>query len=656
MPRVTGRAARCFSTAAAVDLEQLLGPMVVGKAFKPDPLRDSILPTNHFQRSLMRLPIPELDKTCARYLDAVSPLVTAEQFKETQRLVADFQGGQGKEVQEELKARDKENSHTSYISAWWFEEYLKSRSPLPINLNPYLVLRNDPNRRGQVERAAGLVYSALVFRQQLTSNKLLPEIFDLDPPAYTRKPVFRKLARLLPASRATPMWIALHKIQSFPLDMAQYPSLFGTTRVPGPGLDTLRSTQEALHIAVLCNDHVFKVPVLNADGSIVPEAQIAARLAAVLHSAGTPPTSPVPILTSAPRDDWASARAALEADPANAQALADVDGAILALCLDTEAEPFATDLRPLSRQMLHHGGRNRWFDKSISLIVRPDGVAAVNFEHSWGDGVAVLRFSEDVFNDSLQRPAPQSSENPTAPVQQLEWRLTPPVEQAINAARQRMEADAQRMQLHIMFCAGLGKKHIGKVGARADPFMQLAIQLAYWRLHRAVESVYESCSTSAFKHGRTECIRGATPESAAFVRAMDDAAVSAAEKAAMVHKALAKHAQLSKDAKMGQGVDRHLYALNRLGVEAGREHPLFKDAAYQALKADMLSTSSLYSDAIMLGGFGPVSPGYGVGYAASPDLSLFHITSWGRSTSDFCDAIQTALQDMVNLLKAVKKS
>lgn len=47
--------------------------------------------------------------------------------------------------------------------------------------------------------------------------------------------------------------------------------------------------------------------------------------------------------------------------------------------------------------------------------------------------------------------------------------------------------------------------------------------------------------------------------------------------AAPAPKALAKHAQLSKDAKMGQGVDRHLYALNRLGVEAGREHPLFKN-------------------------------------------------------------------------------
>jgi carnitine O-palmitoyltransferase 2 len=40
--------------------------------------------------------------------------------------------------------------------------------------------------------------------------------------------------------------------------------------------------------------------------------------------------------------------------------------------------------------MLHGTGRNRWFDKSFQYIVLPSGRAALNFEHSWGDGVAGL--------------------------------------------------------------------------------------------------------------------------------------------------------------------------------------------------------------------------------------------------------------------------
>lgn len=44
----------------------------------------------------------------------------------------------------------------------------------------------------------------------------------------------------------------------------------------------------------------------------------------------------------------------------------------------------------------------RWFDKSFSIIVTKDGWAGVNFEHAWGDGVAVMRFFNDIHKDSLK--------------------------------------------------------------------------------------------------------------------------------------------------------------------------------------------------------------------------------------------------------------
>lgn len=46
----------------------------------------------------------------------------------------------------------------------------------------------------------------------------------------------------------------------------------------------------------------------------------------------------------------------------------------------------------------------RWFDKSLSLQLTKDGVAGVNFEHSWGDGVAVLRYFQDIHKDSVNNP------------------------------------------------------------------------------------------------------------------------------------------------------------------------------------------------------------------------------------------------------------
>lgn len=46
----------------------------------------------------------------------------------------------------------------------------------------------------------------------------------------------------------------------------------------------------------------------------------------------------------------------------------------------------------------------RWFDKSFQLIVSKQGTAAVNFEHSWGDGVAVLRYFRELYKETTTSP------------------------------------------------------------------------------------------------------------------------------------------------------------------------------------------------------------------------------------------------------------
>lgn len=51
------------------------------------------------------------------------------------------------------------------------------------------------------------------------------------------------------------------------------------------------------------------------------------------------------------------------------------------------------------------------------MIVSKDGTAGVNFEHSWGDGVAVLRYFNEIFNETTKSPIlhpdtkPKLSEN-----------------------------------------------------------------------------------------------------------------------------------------------------------------------------------------------------------------------------------------------------
>ena len=47
---------------------------------------------------------------------------------------------------------------------------------------------------------------------------------------------------------------------------------------------------------------------------------------------------------------------------------------------------------------------HRWFDKSFNLIVTKNGLSAINFEHAWGDGIAVLRFFNELFKYTTTHP------------------------------------------------------------------------------------------------------------------------------------------------------------------------------------------------------------------------------------------------------------
>ena len=66
---------------------------------------------------------------------------------------------------------------------------------------------------------------------------------------------------------------------------------------------------------------------------------------------------------------------------------------------------------------------------------------------------------------------------------------------------------------------------------------------------------------------------------------------------------------------IGKGFDRHLFALRVLANERQMALPaLYKDPAYGQINHVIISTSTLSSPAVQIGGFAPVVPdGYGVG-------------------------------------------
>lgn len=162
-------------------------------------LQRSKVPTMHFQKSLPRLPVPELSKTGERYLNALRPLLTASQFEEAQQRTNNFIAKEGKVLQEKLIAKDKRNKHTSYISDYWFDLYLRERVPLPINYNPMIVFQNDvrPEYNDQLIRSTNMLISALRFMLSLREQILEPEVYHMNPKKSDTQ-LFRNFTRMLP--------------------------------------------------------------------------------------------------------------------------------------------------------------------------------------------------------------------------------------------------------------------------------------------------------------------------------------------------------------------------------------------------------------------------------------------------------------------------
>uniref|UniRef100_A0A8C9P6T9 Carnitine O-palmitoyltransferase 2, mitochondrial n=1 Tax=Spermophilus dauricus TaxID=99837 RepID=A0A8C9P6T9_SPEDA len=104
----------------------------------------------------------------------------------------------------------------------------------------------------------------------------------------------------------------------------------------------------------------------------------------------------------------------------------------------------------------------------------------------------------------------------------------------------------------------------------------------------------------------------------------------------------------------GQGFDRHLFALRYLVAAKGIVLPeLYLDPAYERINHNILSTSTLSSPAVNLGGFAPVVPdGFGIGYAVHDDWIGCNVSSYpGRNAREFLHCVEKSLEDIFDALE-----
>eukprot|EP00003_Mantamonas_plastica_P011793 TRINITY_DN216_c0_g3_i1.p1 TRINITY_DN216_c0_g3~~TRINITY_DN216_c0_g3_i1.p1 ORF type:complete len:534 (+),score=203.33 TRINITY_DN216_c0_g3_i1:664-2265(+) len=522
----------------------------------------------------------------------------------------------------------------------------------------------------QENRVAALVASMVEMSHAIDNDTLAPEAFPSAPTDEFFDSILFKMAKAVPITLpvqgqkvSTPLLYAYSK-QVYPLDMTQFSRLFGTTRIPQQDKDVMyqgfnkhQHGSKHSHVMVMANNHIYRMEVVdnNTASGIRAQDDIAANLKQIHdHAYGQQPGLPLGALTAQERNTWADVRARMTANPINKESMQIIDDALFTVSLDNNQ--LGDDFTTASHQFLHglDFGGNRWFDKSFNLIADANGKSAVNFEHSWGDGVCVLRMVNETFADSVSRTPPNAENGSVDEIQQLKFDFSSTDVNDIQEAHQRLSHQVDTMDFCPREFDDFGKAALKSAKVSPDGIIQLALQLAYRRHWGESVSTYESASTSAFKAGRTETIRPCTPQAVAFTSAMIDDNASDDMRLKLLREAVKAHDANKLDCSMGKGFDRHLFALKNIAQEHGDLPAIFADPGYAKINHNILSTSTLVSEAIEGGGFGPVvADGYGIGYGALDDRMRFNITSYGKQTEEFQDHIGQSLHAIRDMLHHV---
>ncbi|XP_014205152.1 choline O-acetyltransferase [Copidosoma floridanum] len=621
--------------------------------------------------SLPSLPVPHLETTMQKYLAQVEA-VAPSHLDRTRTLVRAFLAGPGPKLQQRLLERRQQLDN--WATDWWLNDmYLTIPLELPININPGLVAR--PRRFSNQQDAA--IFLARILTELLNYQEVL------DRNELEVEQVKSKDGK---------------SMQS--LCMAQHYQVFRLYRRPGLTADEhvhLDRANTGDHIIVASHNQFYSVPVRAPDRGRITESELAQQILKIMEVPADAKTLPVGILTSAKRPVWAKAREELLKNERNQRNLELLEQCLCIVSIDDDVLP-TTFNNPVNREdlwidgrdyanVLHHAlhgggsrffGANRWFDKTVHLILGKDGLWGLCYEHSSGEAPAIFKVFEELTEkvDAL----PQFEDNMipsylSAP-EKLEWSLSEQSRNDIREAMTSLDALVEDLDLCIMWFKDYTKEFIKSCNISPDVYIQLALQLTYFRLHGRLVATYESAGIRRFAKGRVDVIRAASPEALAWVKSMCQGNPgingSAQEEGTkrvqftiyskqkikeLFDVAVQRQTKEMNDNITGQGIDNHIMGLRYTAMEAGEPVPeIFNDEAYKITQHFALSTSQITTRNDVIAGYGPVVPnGYGCGYNVRKNGFIFSCSTFHSDESTdakkFAQTLRRSLQDMASMLK-----
>ncbi|XP_036912580.1 choline O-acetyltransferase [Sturnira hondurensis] len=591
---------------------------------------------------LPKLPVPPLQQTLATYLRCMQHLVPKEQFRRSQTIVQQFgaPGGLGETLQQKLLERQEKTAN--WVSEYWLNDmYLNNRLALPVNSSPAVIFSRQhfQDTNDQLRFAANLISGVLNYKALLDSHSI-------------------------------PTDCAKGQLSGQRLCMKQYYGLFSSYRLPGHTQDTLVSQKSSVmpepeHIIVACCNQFFVLDVV-INFRRLSEGDLFTQLRKIVKMASNEDERlpPIGLLTSDGRSQWAEARTVLVKDSINRDSLDMIERCICVVCLDA---PGGLELNDTNRalHLLHGGGcskngANRWYDKSLQFVVGQDGTCGVVCEHSPFDGIVLVQCVEHLLKHMMRNSkklvrADSVTELP-AP-RRLRWKCSPVIQGFLASSAEQLQRIVKNLDFIVYKFDNFGKTFIKKQKCSPDAFIQVALQLAFYRLHLRLTPTYESASIRRFQEGRVDNIRSATPEALSFVKAITDhkAALTDLEKLLLLKDAIRAQTEYTVMAITGMAIDNHLLGLRELAREMCKELPeIFMDETYLMSNQFVLSTSQVPTAMEMFCCYGPVMPeGYGACYNPQAESILFCISSFHScketSSPKFAKAVEESLTEMKHL-------
>ncbi|XP_016360773.1 carnitine O-acetyltransferase isoform X2 [Sinocyclocheilus anshuiensis] len=593
------------------------------------------------QESLLKLPVPPLQQTCVRYLASLEPLISEEEMTHTHKLMDEFlrPGGVGERLQKSLERRARKTEN--WLTDWWMQSsYLDSRMPVAMYTSPGVVLpkMHLQDRQGQMRFAAKLIAGVLDFKSMIDSDTL--------PVEY---------------------------LGGKPLCMDQYYRVLSSCRIPGPKRDTVVNyaigKTPPTHITVVHNFQFFVLDVYNSDGSPLTVDQLYVQLEKIWNSSLQTNKEPVGILTSNHRNTWGKAYNNLIKDKTNKESVRAIQKSIFTVCLDAPKPRVSDEMyfNKVAAQMLHGGGSrwnsgNRWFDKTLQFIIGEDGSCGLTYEHAPAEGPPIVFLVDHVVDYMKRSEMVRTPMIPLSMPQKLRFNITPEIKKDIEKAKQNMNIMVHDLDVRVLNFTHYGRKFPKSHKMSPDAFIQMAFQLAYYRMYQTCCPTYESTSLRMFKLGRTEAIRSTTTESLQFTKAMDDPSKHNSEKAALLEKAIKVHRKHTHMAIHGQGIERHMLGLKMIAIEDLTSLPeIFMDTSFAVASHFNLYTSQVGSKTDCVMCLGPMVPdGYGICYNPMDDHINFAVTAFNSceetNATKLSQFLEDSLLDMKTLLEQVSKT